>query len=101
MSDSILVGGCPGCARPYSVPGYAATTEIGCVQGYWDHQSQSLPYCAETRRWYPQPAPPAPTPSSELEECDPMDDNQDHHEWSSESLPVCLRCGVLSQAWEE
>lgn len=34
-------------------------------------------------------------------QCDRFDDVQDHHEWSDEALPVCVRCGALSQAWEE
>jgi hypothetical protein len=38
---------------------------------------------------------------SNEEECDPLDDNQDHHDWTDEVLPVCKRCGALSVAWEE
>lgn len=38
-------------------------------------------------------------------ECDPLDDNQDHHDWDYEThggcLGVCKRCGTLSQGWEE
>jgi len=33
--------------------------------------------------------------------CDDIDDIQDHHDWDDASLPVCKRCGALSQAWEE
>ena len=37
--------------------------------------------------------------------CDPLDDNQDHHDWDYEthggSLGVCKQCGALSQGWEE
>lgn len=36
-----------------------------------------------------------------VEDCDPIDDIQDHHDWSDGSLAVCNRCGTHSQAWEE
>lgn len=39
-----------------------------------------------------------------VEDCDPIDDIQDHHDWTYEQpvgLGVCNRCGTYSQAWEE
>lgn len=39
------------------------------------------------------------------QDCDRLDDNQDHHDWDyskhGPGLGICKRCGTLSTAWEE
>jgi hypothetical protein len=41
------------------------------------------------------------TPDGPAVDCDPLDDNQDVHDWTDDLLATCRRCGALSQAWEE